>query len=103
MGTINELCCSKTATLTQNKMKVSQFYCESMEIKNARKDTLFNCNLSHEAIKRIKESILFNTEARVEMVGTKYVPIGNGTECGLLQLLQDADIPIHLLINLKFE
>lgn len=46
---------------------------------------------------------MFNTDARVEMVGTKYMPVGNGTECGLLQMLQDADIPIHLLINLKYE
>jgi len=84
-------------------MKVKHFYCESREIKNSRKDTLFNCELSHESIKRIKECILFNTDARVEMVGTKFTPVGNGTECGLLQMLQDADIPIHLLINLKFE
>jgi P-type Ca2+ transporter type 2C len=103
MGSIEELCCSKTATLTQNKMKVSYFYCESTEVRNSRKDTLFNCELTNESIKRIKESILFNTDARVEMVGTKYVPVGNGTECGLLQMLQDADIPIHLLINLKYE
>jgi len=30
-----------------------------------------------------------------------YKPVGNGTEVGLLKLLQDADIPIHILINKK--
>jgi hypothetical protein len=45
---------------------------------------------------RIKESILYNVEAKVEMDDTTYVPVGNGTEVGLLKFLQDADIPIHL-------
>lgn len=84
-------------------MKVSRFYCESTMVKNARKDTFNNCELSWEAKRRIKECILFNTEARVEMVGTKYAPVGNGTESGLLQMLQDADIPIHILIKLKLQ
>jgi len=56
-------------------------------IKNTRKDTLFNCNLNPETIRRIKESILFNTDARVEMSGNEYTPVGNGTEVGFLKLL----------------
>jgi len=28
-----------------------------------------------------------------------YKAVGNGTEVGLLNFLQNADIPIHLLIN----
>jgi len=54
--------------------------------------------LSEEAIIRIKECILYNCEARIEMDATTYVPVGNGTEVGLLKLLQDADFPVHLLI-----
>jgi hypothetical protein len=27
-----------------------------------------------------------------------YVPVGNGTEVALLKFLQDAEIPVHLLI-----
>jgi hypothetical protein len=59
--------------------------------------------LSRETLKKIKENILFNCDARVEMKGSKFTPVGNGTECGLLSMLQDADIPIHLLVNLKYE
>lgn len=33
------------------------------------------------------------------MQGTQYVPSGNSTEVGLLKFLQDADIPVHLLIQ----
>ena len=35
------------------------------------------------------------------MSGNEYTPVGNGTEVGFLKLLQDANVPIHLLINLK--
>ena len=103
MGSIEEICCGKTATLTKNDMKVHSFYVESRMIKNSRKDTFNNCMLKPETIRRIKESILFNTDARVEMRGSLYTPVGNGTEVGLLKLLQDANVPIHLLIGLKLD
>lgn len=32
-----------------------------------------------------------------------YKPVGNGTEVGLLKFLQNANIPIHILINKKYE
>jgi len=35
------------------------------------------------------------------MDATTYVPVGDATEVGLLKFLQDADIPIHLLIQQK--
>ena len=33
----------------------------------------------------------------------KFVPVGNGTEVGLLKFLQNADIPIHTLIRDRFD
>lgn len=35
------------------------------------------------------------------MEKTQYVPNGNGTEVGLLKFLQDADVPVHVLIQNK--
>lgn len=70
MGSIEQICCGKTATLTENNMKVKEFYCESKLIKNNRKDTIKNCQLSKETLKKIKENILFNCDARVEMRGS---------------------------------
>ena len=60
--------------------------------------TLLHCELSDETLELIKESILFNCSARIEMDSTTYIPVGDTTEVGLLKFLQDADIPIHLLI-----
>lgn len=71
-------------------------------IKNSRKDTILNCELSDETISRIKGAILYNCEARVEMDVTKFIPVGNPTEVGFLRFLQDADIPIHLWIQRKY-
>ena len=50
---------------------------------------------------RIQESILYNCDARVQMAESVYKAVGDGTEVGLLNFLQNADIPIHLLINKK--
>jgi hypothetical protein len=32
---------------------------------------------------------------------TSYIPVGDNTEVALLKFLQDADVPIHLLIQRK--
>jgi len=101
MGAVEEICCGKTGTITKNDMKVAQFHCEGRIVKNTRKNTLLNCELTAETLERIKDGILYNCEARVEMDATTYVPVGNGTEVALLRFLQDAEVPVHLLIQRK--
>jgi len=101
MAGCEELLVGKTATLTQSKMKVHTFYLEGNVIKNSRKDTFLHCELNNETIELVKDSILYNCSAMVEMSDTTFVPSGNGTEVGLLNFLQDADIPIHHLIQRK--
>lgn len=101
MGGVDEICCGKTGTITKGDMKVAAFYCEAKEVTNSRKNTLLHCELAPETIQRIKEGILYNCEARVEMDTTTYVPVGTGTEVGFLRFLQDAEVPVHLLIQRK--
>lgn len=72
-------------------------------IKNARNNTLLNCELSKNTLELIKESIMFNCSARIEMDASTYIPVGNPTEVGLLRFLQLADIPVHLLITQKLD
>ena len=101
MGAIEEIICGKSGTITTGNMKVSTIRVQGMEVNNTRKDTLLNCKLTDENLGLIKQSILYNTEARVEMDDTIYVPVGNATEVSLLKFLQDAEIPVHLLIQRK--
>lgn len=88
MGTVEEICTGKTATLTKNEMHVRQFYTQGKLVHNARKNTLLNCELEHNTLELVKESILFNTETRIEMADNAlYIPVGNGTEVGLVTFL----------------
>ena len=98
MGTIEEVICGKTGTLTTGQMKTAEYALEKKHVKNSRKNTLLNCELSEVTIELIKECILYNCDARVEMDETSYIPVGDNTEVALLKFLQDADVPIHLLI-----
>ena len=59
--------------------------------------------MSKDTLERIKESIMFNCSARIEMDASTYIPVGNPTEVGLLRFLQLADIPVHLLITQKLD
>jgi len=103
LGCIEEICCGKTGTITTGVLKVHQFHCDKGDevIKNTRKNTILNCELSEHAIQLIQESVLWNCDARVEMEHLTYEAVGNGTECSFLRLLQDAEIPVHLLIQKK--
>ena len=103
LGQIDDLLCSKTGSVTTAQMKVAEFYCESKPIKNTRKNTFLHCDLNPNTLDKIKSGILYNCEARVEMDAVNYVPIGNQTEVGLMKFLQDADIPVHILIQRKID
>lgn len=104
MGTVEEICTGKTATLTANEMKVRQFYAQNKLIHNDRKNTLLNCELEQSTLELIKEGILFNTETRIEMADNAlYIPVGNGTEVGLVKFLQDAEVPVHEIIPRKLD
>lgn len=79
-------------------MSVHTFYLEGNVIKNSRKNSFLHCELNNETIELVKDSILYNCSAMIEMSDRFYIPTGNGTECCLLNFLQDADIPINYLI-----
>lgn len=87
LASCEEILCGKTATITANEMTVAHFYLEGNQFKNARKDTFFHCELTEETIELVKDSILYNCTATVEMGETTFAPSGNGTEVGLLNFL----------------
>ena len=82
-----EICTGKTATLTENDMRVKEFYLEGCLIKNSRKDTFKNCDLNPETISLVEDSIIYNSSAQVELAEKDFVPVGNGTEVGLIRFL----------------
>lgn len=50
----------------------------------------------------IVESILFNSQSRIEMSDdARYEPDGNATECGLIRFLQMNEYPVHNLVKKK--
>lgn len=67
MGEVDEILVGKTGTITTADMRVRQFVVEYKDIQNSRKTTLLNCELHDFTLDLIKESILFNCSARVEM------------------------------------
>ena len=70
METVEEIFCGKIRKLTETDMNISKFIFEGKLINNLWKNTLFNCELAHETKERVKEIILYNCEARVEMDAT---------------------------------
>ena len=61
-----------------------------------------NCQLDKEIIEKIKESIIFNSQAHIEMTENSfYIPVGNGTEVSLIKWLQNADVPVHEILASK--
>jgi P-type E1-E2 ATPase len=50
MGGVEEICTGKTATLTQNDMKLHAIYTQSRLVMNTKRNTFVNCNLYPEII-----------------------------------------------------
>jgi calcium-translocating P-type ATPase len=99
LGYIKEICTGKTATLTKNDMSVTHFFTGYKTVEHYER-ALFNLNKNVSDI--ITNSIILNTESRVEMSeDAKYVPEGNGTEVAMLKFLQDNDIAVQDLLTQK--
>ena len=102
VGLITDLCLGKTGTMTTEEMEVHNFYTQNIYVLNGRKNTLFNCQLDPSIIDKIIESIVWNSQAHIEMTKNSfYVPVGQGTEVSLIKWLQDAEIPIHEKMAMK--
>jgi magnesium-transporting ATPase (P-type) len=88
MAGVEEICTGKTSTLTAGDMSVAAFYTEGKLITVDRPGVLFGSMLSENSISLLKDSILYNCDARVEMSDeATYEPEGNPTECGMLYFL----------------
>ena len=61
-----------------------------------------NCELDNTIIEKIVESVVFNSQAHIEMTENSfYIPVGNGTEVSLIKWLQNADVPVHDILAMK--
>lgn len=88
MGEITEILCGKTGTMTTEEMEVISCFAQNCHISMFRKDTVLNCAFSDQTVDFIKESILWNTSAHIEITDNSfYLPTGNGTEVSLIKWL----------------
>lgn len=102
MGQIEEILVGKTGTLTTAQMRVSNFVVEGTTRVNSRKNTVTNCEIDEYNLAKLKESILFNSTARIEPGETDYVARGSPVDTCLVNFLQDANIPAHLMVQRKY-
>jgi P-type E1-E2 ATPase len=85
MAQVKHICTGKTATLTANKMKVASFYANSRLVQNKRINSFVTCNYDDTFVELVRDCIINNCESRVEINDeSKYEPVGNGTECGMI-------------------
>ena len=99
MGEITEILTGKTGTMTSEEMIVESCFSQNCHINMNRPDTVLKCAFNNDTVDLIKESILWNTQAHIEMTENSfYVPQGNGTEVSLINWLQGAQIPVHKIM-----
>lgn len=80
-------------------MTVNRFYTAGKTVENYDR-ALSTSGLNENVVALIKDCIILNCDARVEMSveDAKYKPEGNGTEVGMLRFLQQNDVPIQDLM-----
>ena len=99
---IQEILIGKTGTLTTGDLKVANFYICGVDRENQRNNSLYNVKIPNHALDLIEDSIIYNTEARMEINDQScYEPLGNNTDVSLLKFLQNAGVPVHNLVKEK--
>ena len=99
MGEVTEILCGKTGTMTTEEMEVISCYAQGEPIKMFRANTLLNCVFTSETVDMLKESIVWNSEAHIEIdENSFYVPKGRGTETSMIKWIQGAEIPVEKLM-----
>ena len=104
MGGVDTIITGKTGTLTQANMRVTHFRIAGAgeSHQNSSAGYFNTCEIDEEIKEKIRQSILFNCTAKVEMSeDARYVPTGNGTEVGLLKFLQNNGEPVQDSIKKK--
>jgi len=73
-----------------------------MTIENKRRKSFLNSKLSKDTLTKCIQCLLYNCSARVEMNDQAiYSPVGSGTECAFLKMLQENEIAVHEEIRKK--
>lgn len=104
MGGVEYIITGKTGTLTQANMRVTHFRVAGAADSHTNSSAGYftTCEVEEDTKEKIRQSILFNSTAKVEMSeDARYVPTGNGTEVGLLKFLQNNGEPIQDSIKAK--
>ena len=95
MGGANEICTDKTGTLTQNNMTVQAFYVNDKVHEGHKFDGLFD--LPNGEI--IAQAVLYNSSAFIGEKDGKKITMGNVTECGIINFLNDNGVPCEEMIK----
>ena len=102
LGLVSEICTGKTGTLTKNDMEVRHFYTAQSDIHVREGQHLQSANLPQGVVDVIRDCIIYNCDSRIELSeDAKYVPVGNGTEVGMLKFMQDSDYDVQELMALR--
>jgi len=96
LGTVKDICTGKTATLTENDMRVRSYFVGGNTYDFGGPDSSSITPLNDTVRETLIDCIIKNTDARVEMgKGNYYEAQGNGTEVAMLRFLQDNEIFVH--------
>ena len=73
MGEVTEILCGKTGTMTTEEMEVISLFAQNKNTKMFRNNTIHHCELREETVELMKESILWNSEAHLEVNDDGYL------------------------------
>ena len=100
MGSVDEICTGKTATLTKEEMSVDSFHISGTSYKNKKLNTFAMTRIPQQTVELIQEGIMYNSDIRIEIDNhAMYTPIGNPTDQALVKFLLDNKYEAHNIIK----
>ena len=88
-GQLVDVVTGKTATLTEGEMNVEVVHSQGTTY-NAR-----SLEMTKNVENDLKQAIILNSDAHMQMSKTDYFPKGSPVEVGLLQFISELGVPVH--------